>query len=176
MKTPSHPFLPVPGFLPNLPHRYNCFFSLCAPPEVFMHRQAKINIYSYLSPLNPKGSDNKRYSKYTVLYLAFLYSWCIFLKKILFICRERGREGEKEGEKHWCVRDTLISCLLHTPTGDLACNPAHALTGNWMATFWFTGQCSIHWATPARACDVCCRMFQREKFLFLSIITSFTAA
>ena len=36
----------------------------------------------------------------------------------LFIFRQRGREGEREGEKHPCV---LASC---TPlTGDLACNP-----------------------------------------------------
>ena len=37
--------------------------------------------------------------------------------KILFIFREKGREGEREGEKHECV---VVS---HTPpTGDLACN------------------------------------------------------
>ena len=41
----------------------------------------------------------------------------LFLKKILFIFRERGREGEREGEKHQCV---VVS---HAPsTGDLACN------------------------------------------------------
>ena len=31
--------------------------------------------------------------------------------KVLFIFRERRREGEK----HQCVRDTLISCLSHAP-------------------------------------------------------------
>ena len=43
-----------------------------------------------------------------------------FLKKIiyLFILRERGRAGEREGEKHQCVGASP------TPsTGDLACNP-----------------------------------------------------
>ena len=34
----------------------------------------------------------------------------------LFIFRERGREGEREGEKHQCA-----SCA--PPTGDLARNP-----------------------------------------------------
>ena len=29
------------------------------------------------------------------------------------IFRVGGREGEREGEKRQCVRDTLISCLLH---------------------------------------------------------------
>ena len=40
--------------------------------------------------------------------------------KILFIYfrRERGREGEREGEKHQCV---VVSHV--PPTGDLACNP-----------------------------------------------------
>ena len=44
----------------------------------------------------------------------------ILKKKILFIYlffRERGREGEREGEKHPCV---VVSCA--APTGDLACN------------------------------------------------------
>ena len=34
----------------------------------------------------------------------------------LFIFRERGREGEKEGEKHHpCAKETSVSCLSHTP-------------------------------------------------------------
>ena len=41
-----------------------------------------------------------------------------FLKKILFIFRERGKEGEREGDKHQCV---IASCV--SPTGDLAHNP-----------------------------------------------------
>ena len=41
-----------------------------------------------------------------------------FLRFHLFIFRERGREGEREGEKHQCV------VAFHTPpTGDLARNP-----------------------------------------------------
>ena len=32
--------------------------------------------------------------------------------------RERGREGEREGEKHQCVVASYAP-----PTGDLACNP-----------------------------------------------------
>ena len=41
-----------------------------------------------------------------------------FLRFYLFIFRERGREGKREGEKHQCV---VVSCV--PPTGDLACNP-----------------------------------------------------
>ena len=48
-----------------------------------------------------------------------------FLRLYLFIFRERGREGEREEEKHQCV------VASRTPsTGDLACNPGIALSGN----------------------------------------------
>ena len=42
-----------------------------------------------------------------------------FLKRFyLFIFRDRGKEGEREGQKHQCV------VASHTPaTGDLAHNP-----------------------------------------------------
>ena len=42
-----------------------------------------------------------------------------FLKRFyLFIFRERGMEGEREGEKHHCAVASRTP-----PTGDLACNP-----------------------------------------------------
>ena len=41
-----------------------------------------------------------------------------FLRFYLFIFRQRGKEGEREGEKHQCV---VASCV--PPTGDLAHNP-----------------------------------------------------
>ena len=43
-----------------------------------------------------------------------------FLKKI--ILRERGREGEREGEKHHCEREALIGCVI-PPTEVPAHNP-----------------------------------------------------
>ena len=39
-------------------------------------------------------------------------------KNILFISRERGREGEREGETYQCM---VASCVV--PPGDLARNP-----------------------------------------------------
>ena len=49
--------------------------------------------------------------------------FCLFLQKILylFILRERGREGESEGKKHQCERETLTGYqlpLLSILTGD----------------------------------------------------------
>ena len=35
--------------------------------------------------------------------------------KTVFTFRKRGREGEREGEKYQCERETSISCLLYAP-------------------------------------------------------------
>ena len=51
---------------------------------------------------------------------------CRFLKRFhLFIFRERGREGEKEEEKHQCVVASQVP-----PTSDMAHTQACALTGS----------------------------------------------
>ena len=39
--------------------------------------------------------------------LLFKTLQCVFILKIVFIFRERGREGEREGEKHPWKRETL---------------------------------------------------------------------
>ena len=41
-----------------------------------------------------------------------------FFKDFIYLFLERGREGEREGEKHQCVVASWVS-----PTGDLAHNP-----------------------------------------------------
>ena len=41
----------------------------------------------------------------------------------LFVCLFIFREGGREGEKHWRVRETSIGCLLHAPNWDLVHNP-----------------------------------------------------
>ena len=50
----------------------------------------------------------------------------------LFIFRKRRREGEREGEKHQCARETSISCLLHAPNWGPGLQPRHvpSSTGN----------------------------------------------
>ena len=49
------------------------------------------------------------------------------LKKIfnLFTFRERGKEGERKGEKHRYVRDTWIGCLSKTPNPGPGLQPRH---------------------------------------------------
>ena len=62
------------------------------------------------------------------------------------------REGEREGEKYQCMRDTSIGCLSHAPNWGPGLQPRHVpWLGIKPATFWFAGWCSIHWATPTRA-------------------------
>ena len=63
-----------------------------------------------------------------------------FFKRLyLFIFRERGREGEREREMwmHPCVRETAVSCLLHTPQRDLACHPG--MCPDWELNRWLVG-------------------------------------
>ena len=56
----------------------------------------------------------------------------LFLKDcICLLLREKGRKGERMGEKHQCVRDTSIGCLSHAPNwGTWPATQACALTGN----------------------------------------------
>ena len=50
----------------------------------------------------------------------------IFLERFyLFIFRERGREGDREGEKHHGVRETSICFLLHAPRQGPCPQPKH---------------------------------------------------
>ena len=56
------------------------------------------------------------------------------LKKTLSLWiyfRERGKKGERVGEKHQCERKTLSNCLSHAPPlGSETATQACAMTGN----------------------------------------------
>ena len=64
---------------------------------------------------------------------------------ILFIL-ERGREGEREGEKQWSARDTLIDRLpLTRPNWGPGPQPRHVpRLGIKPPTLRFVGRSSIH--------------------------------
>ena len=64
-----------------------------------------------------------------------------------FISLERGEGREKKRERYINVWLPLTHPILGTWPASQAC----ALTGFELVTLWFTGPCSIHWATPARA-------------------------
>ena len=59
--------------------------------------------------------------------LFYFLNILLFLKQ--FVCRQRGREGEREGEKHQCV---VVSHA--PPTGDLAHNPG--MCPDWELNRW----------------------------------------
>ena len=63
-----------------------------------------------------------------------LEDWTFFLFFSLFIFRERGKEGERKGEKHWCVREMSIGCFLDAPAGHLARNPG--MCPDWASNQW----------------------------------------
>ena len=49
----------------------------------------------------------------------------IFLRFYLFIFREKGTEGEREGRKHRCARETSVGCLSHAPNWGPGPQPRH---------------------------------------------------
>ena len=97
---------------------------------------------------------------------SYLTSSFSSLKKIfyLFIFRERRREGKREGEKHWCMRETSIGCPLLTPNWGSGLQPRHVpWQGIEPATFQLAGWCSISWAIPARASYL-------SSYLFVTVL------
>ena len=99
----------------------------------------------YLSPEVILPGSKKVLSLWFPVFSAGFFFF--FLRFYLFIYKERGR-GE---EKNWCVRDTSIGCLSHTPNWGPCLQPRHV---TWLgikpATFRFIGCHSIHWATSAQ--------------------------
>ena len=72
----------------------------------------------------------------------YIYSWPL-KKKILLFIRERGREGEREGEKHRWVREAWIGFLSYTPNSGLSLPSRHVpWLGMELAAFQFAGWCS----------------------------------
>ena len=74
---------------------------------------------------------------------------CPYVVRSLFIFKERGREGEREGEKYQCVFSSHVP-----PTGYLVHNPGTALTGN-QTSDWFvahTQSTELHQPGPGLTC------------------------
>ena len=59
----------------------------------------------------------------------YLLTWLFKKRFYLFIFREKGREGEREGEEHQCVVASHMP-----PTGDLAHSPS--MCPNWESNWW----------------------------------------
>ena len=69
-----------------------------------------------------------------------LFLCCFFLRFHLFIFRQKGRVGAREGEHQQCVVASRLPL-----TGDVAHNPGMCpRLGITPATLWFVDQCSVH--------------------------------
>ena len=80
-------------------------------------------------------------------HLLVAFSFFIFWRFYLFL--ERGKEGERKRNINvWLP----LACPTHHHHWGPGLQPRHV---PWqeieLVTFWFTGQYSIHWATPVRA-------------------------
>ena len=83
----------------------------------------------FASPCNSTESDTEIQVQSIVLALGFglepsFTLLCSFILFYLFISRERGREGERKGEKHVCLP------LARPQPGTQPTTLAYALTGN----------------------------------------------
>ena len=73
----------------------------------------------------------------------YIFGQFYFKKYFIYLILERGKERERDREKHQCVVAPPMP-----PTGDLAGNPNTC--PDWESNLCFTGWSSVHWATPAR--------------------------
>ena len=118
--SPQHAFhlWPLPPPYPPPPLRCQS-----RPPLFFFKK------FIYCFERERKGETEKETLICCATYSSIDWS-ILFLKRFyLFIIRERGRELEREGEKHRCVTELSIGCLMAQP-GTWPTTLACALTRN----------------------------------------------
>ena len=71
----------------------------------------------------------------------------LFKRFYLYIFRERGREGER----HRCVREISVGCLLYTPNWGLVCHPGMCPNEESNQQLCSLQDEDQHAATPVRA-------------------------
>ena len=95
-----------------------------------IHETGLLTAIQNVSPFNQRPPENHQQNKKSIpqkrqfLFLIgvfFLWNSLRVTKDFFlsfFVFRQRGSEGEREGDKHQCVVASHLA-----PTGDLACNP-----------------------------------------------------
>ena len=103
-------------------------------------------------------SRDNHYFKNVYLFSMYL---ALFYKDFIYFWREE-KGGRKRGRE-----TSVCSCLSCTPYWRPGLQPKYVpWLGIELATLWFTGRHSIHWATPARAYPACFSIIlYGEKFL-----------
>ena len=149
------------------------------PPEQkhrdsYWWRQIFLNLFSGAALIEAHFLDLKasNYSRYLILvlyvhllkalrtvphskcFINMCYIFTIFLcdhEPLFFILFLEKEEGMEKGRDMMCKRNIDQLPPAHPWVGTWPQAQACALTGNRTGDLCFTGQCSIHWATPARA-------------------------
>ena len=130
------PLSPLSGPLPTLLHGPSLLsgsFSL-----LFLFHFLFLAVFS-IPPLPPYSDSlasfphHNHSPSHSILFLPFLSPLSLpvffFLIFYLFIFRQRGRGGEREGEKHEEEKHQCVVASHAPPTGDLAHNPG--MCPNW---------------------------------------------
>ena len=146
------------------PHRILCFsweFYFFFLRGIFLHQISRllVNSSSTLSekcvpstiPINFTPDTRElcvltSFFSFIDLYLRIIKLFLFIFKDFIYLLLNRGEGGEKERERN--INVWLF--LAHPPPGTWPTTQACAWLGIEPAALWFTGQCSIHWATPAR--------------------------
>ena len=99
-----------------------------------------------------KGQDKAERAQHVLaLHCVFLFYFIILKRFYLFTFLERGVGWERERKRNVNVWE-IHGCLSHAPIWGHSQQHRHVLwLGIELTTFQFTGWCSIHWATLARA-------------------------
>ena len=120
------------------------------PPWFCEPRFSVISVCCYsphYSPLEYLSHDTPIVCYQIFISLRAQVTWSLKKKRYfiyLFLNRGEGREKERE--------TSIYGCLSYASYWGPGPQPRHVLRlGIEPATLWFTVQCSIHWATPARA-------------------------
>ena len=96
---------------------------------------------------------------YFIFNVLFYYIFFNFKKDFIYLFLERGKGKEKERERNVNEWLPLICSLL----GTWPATQHVPWLGIELATFWFIGSHSIHWAAPARAILLLFRERGRER-------------
>ena len=127
--------------------------SCCLPSQqmIFLHKFWLQHFFSPSKFLNYACFEfNSIISQQNPAWILSLYLSQDFI--YLFIFRE-GKGGRKR-------ETSMCGCLSSDPYREPVLQPRHVpWLGTELVTLWFTGQHSIHWATPARALSLSFSLF-----------------
>ena len=112
------------------------------------------------------------------LFIYYYYYFLSFLEDMPVDFRERGKEGEKKGEKHQCEREISIGCLLHAPwlRTKLSTQACTLTKESNLWPFCLPGDTLTNWAILVRAEKMLFRYRYQDRCLSTTGSTQFRNA